>query len=168
MIFLLLIPRFGWQSVGRQGQQHDIRSMCSPLDAQDAVDNPDKEVVFFAIGFETTAQIDRGDGGAMRCRSLQHLHQPRDDRAADQGHPGITGPTPVDFTKPGASPPSSVTWPYRFVPAVSKAPGGGEFEPLDILASIAMLLQLGPEGRCEVENQYSRWSTRRAIRPPWH
>ena len=34
----------------------DVRAVYSPLDAvQIAKDNPDKEVVFFAIGFETTA-----------------------------------------------------------------------------------------------------------------
>ena len=47
--------------------------------------------------------------------------------------------------------------PYRFVPEVYGKPlVVAGFEPLDILASVAMLLTQLREGRCEVENQYSR------------
>jgi len=47
--------------------------------------------------------------------------------------------------------------PYRFVPEVYGKPMVvAGFEPLDILASVHMLLQQIREGRCEVENQYTR------------
>jgi hydrogenase expression/formation protein HypD len=47
--------------------------------------------------------------------------------------------------------------PYRFVPDVYGKPlVVAGFEPLDILASVHMLLAQLREGRCEVENQYSR------------
>ena len=47
--------------------------------------------------------------------------------------------------------------PYRFVPDVYGKPMVvAGFEPLDILASVHMLLQQIREGRCEVENQYTR------------
>ena len=47
--------------------------------------------------------------------------------------------------------------PYRFVPEVYRKPlVVAGFEPLDILAAVAMLLRQIREGRCEVENQYSR------------
>ena len=47
--------------------------------------------------------------------------------------------------------------PYRFVPAEYGLPlVTAGFEPLDILQAIAMLLTQIREGRCEVENQYSR------------
>ena len=47
--------------------------------------------------------------------------------------------------------------PYRFVPAsYGKPVVTAGFEPLDILHAIAMLLAQIREGRCEVENQYSR------------
>ncbi|MGV8056401.1 hydrogenase formation protein HypD, partial [Mycobacterium kansasii] len=47
--------------------------------------------------------------------------------------------------------------PYRFVPEVYRKPlVVAGFEPLDILASVAMLLRQIREGRCEVENQYKR------------
>ncbi|MDT0400093.1 hydrogenase formation protein HypD, partial [Streptomyces sp. DSM 41636] len=47
--------------------------------------------------------------------------------------------------------------PYRFVPAVYHKPiVVAGFEPLDILASVHMLLRQIRDGRCEVENQYTR------------
>ena len=47
--------------------------------------------------------------------------------------------------------------PYRFVPAQYGKPlVTAGFEPLDILQSIVMLLRQINEGRCEVENQYTR------------
>jgi hydrogenase expression/formation protein HypD len=47
--------------------------------------------------------------------------------------------------------------PYRFVPEVYGKPMVvAGFEPLDILASVHMLLQQIRDGRCEVENQYTR------------
>ena len=47
--------------------------------------------------------------------------------------------------------------PYRFVPAQYGKPlVTAGFEPLDILQAIAMLLAQIREGRCEVENQYTR------------
>jgi hydrogenase expression/formation protein HypD len=47
--------------------------------------------------------------------------------------------------------------PYRFVSETYKTPlVVAGFEPLDLIASVAMLLKQIREGRCEVENQYSR------------
>ena len=47
--------------------------------------------------------------------------------------------------------------PYRFVPAQYGKPlVTAGFEPLDILQAIAMLLTQIRDGRCQVENQYSR------------
>ena len=47
----------------------DIRMVYSPLDAlRIAKENPDRTVVFFAIGFETTAPVDRADAEARQGR----------------------------------------------------------------------------------------------------
>ena len=67
----------------------DIRMVYSPLDAlRIAKQNPDREVVFFAIGFETTAPstaLTLKRARAERRRELLgHVH-PRDDRAAAAG-----------------------------------------------------------------------------------
>ncbi|HEY7605030.1 MAG TPA: hypothetical protein VH760_12275, partial [Gaiellaceae bacterium] len=47
--------------------------------------------------------------------------------------------------------------PYRFIPEeYGKQVVVAAFEPLDLLASTAMILRQRAEGRCEVENQYTR------------
>ena len=74
----------------------DVRMVYSPLDAlRIARENPDREVVFFAIGFETTAPVDRADAEARPRRGRHELlvHvQPRDDRAAAAGAARVARP----------------------------------------------------------------------------
>ena len=70
----------------------DVRFVYSPLDAlKIALDNPDKQVVFFAIGFETTAPstaVTLVRARDLQLVQLQRVLQSRHDRAADQGDPG--------------------------------------------------------------------------------
>ena len=74
----------------------DVRMVYSPLDALElARRNPDREVVFFAIGFETTAPATaltllraRADG----VRNFSRLLQPRHDRPAAARDPRLAGP----------------------------------------------------------------------------
>ena len=110
----------------------DIRMVYSPLDAlRLAKQNPDRQVVFFAIGFETTAPL----------RAL--LDSP--DLRLD----GFIGPGHVS-TVVGARP-------FEFIPKdYGKPVVVAGFEPLDILHAIRMILAQLSEDRCEVENQYSR------------
>ena len=69
-----------------------------------AVENPDRDVVFFAVGFETTAPstavtlLRARDAGRHQ---LQGLLQPRHDRPADQGHPRVARPPPRRLPRPG-------------------------------------------------------------------
>ncbi len=70
----------------------DVRIVYSPLDAVElARRNPDKEVVFFAVGFETTAPANAmavwRANGAGRAE-LQRPGLPRDGPAGDGGDPG--------------------------------------------------------------------------------
>src|SRR4249919_960444 len=139
----------------------DVRFVYSPLDAlKVAVDNPDRQVVFFAVGFETTAPS-----------TAVTLVKARDDRVMNFSvfcnHVTIVPPIKAILDSPdlrlnGFIGPGHVSTvvgnrPYRFVPEVYGKPlVVAGFEPLDILASVAMLLTQIREGRCEVENQYSR------------
>jgi hydrogenase expression/formation protein HypD len=139
----------------------DIRMVYSPLDAlRIARENPDRQVVFFAIGFETTApstaltlQRAKREGiGNFYCFSnhvtilppLRALLESPDLRID-----GFIGPGHVS-TVIGARPFEFVTRDYQRPLVISG------FEPLDVLQSIRMLLAQIAEGRCEVENQYSR------------
>jgi len=139
----------------------DVRFVYSPLDAlKVAADNPDRQVVFFAVGFETTAPS-----------TAVTLVKARDDRVMNfsvfSNHVTIVPPIKAILDSPdlrldGFLGPGHVSTvvgnhPYRFVARdYGKPLVTAGFEPLDILQAIAMLLAQIREGRCEIENQYTR------------
>jgi hydrogenase expression/formation protein HypD len=139
----------------------DVRMVYSPLDAlRIAKQTPDREVVFFAIGFETTAPSTaltlkraKAEGvGNFSC-ICNHVTIVPPLRALlespDLRLDGFIGPGHV-CTVVGARP-------LEFIPADYDRPVVvSGFEPLDILQSIQMILRQLRDGRCEVENQYKR------------
>jgi hydrogenase expression/formation protein HypD len=139
----------------------DVRMVYSPLDAlRIARANPEREVVFFAIGFETTAPSTaltlkraKAEGVPNFLCFCNHVTIVPPLRALlespDLRLDGFIGPGHVS-TVVGARP-------LEFIPAdYGKPVVVSGFEPVDILQSVLMVLtQLG-EGRCEVENQYKR------------
>ena len=139
----------------------DVRMVYSPLDALDlAVRNPEREVVFFAIGFETTAPstaltLLRARQLGVRNFSVFCNHvtiAPPLEAILQTDGVRIDG-----FIAPGHVSTIVGTRPYDFIsrdygkPVVVAA-----FEPTDILQSVLMLMRQLVEGRCEVENQYTR------------
>ena len=139
----------------------DVRVVYSPLDAlRIARENPDREVVFFAIGFETTAPSTALTLKRARAESVKnfscicsHVTIVPPLRALlespDLRLDGFIGPGHV-ATVVGARP-------FEFIPADHGKPVVvAGFEPLDILQAIAMILRQLADGRCEVENQYKR------------
>jgi hydrogenase expression/formation protein HypD len=139
----------------------DIRMVYSPLDClQIAKNNPEKEIVFFAIGFETTAPstaftilqaaAENINNFSMFCNHV--LVIPALKALLDNPDLQLDG-----FVGPGHVSMVIGSNPYEFISQEYKKPiviSG--FEPLDILQSIWMLLWQLVENRCEVENQYSR------------
>ena len=139
----------------------DIRMVYSPLDAlRIARENPEREVVFFAVGFETTAPSTaltlkraKQDGVPNFSVVSNHVTIVPPLRALlespDLRLDGFIGPGHVS-TVVGARP-------FEFIPADYGRPiVVAGFEPLDLLQSVYMVLRQLAEGRCEVENQYSR------------
>jgi hydrogenase expression/formation protein HypD len=139
----------------------DVRMIYSPLDALAlARKEPDRHVCFLAIGFETTAPATavtlrraRVEGQANFSVFCNHVLIEPPLRAILET-PGLA----VDaFVGPGHVSSVIGTDAYRFVveehgrPVVVSA-----FEPLDLLQAIAMILRQRADGRCEVENQYTR------------
>jgi hydrogenase expression/formation protein HypD len=139
----------------------DIRMVYSPLDAlKIAKANPDRRVVFMAIGFETTAPSTavtllraEADGVANFSLFCNHVTILPAIKAIldspDMRLDGFLGPGHVS-TVIGAAPYEFICRDYRRPLVVAG------FEPLDVLQSVAMLLDQLAEGRCEVENQYTR------------
>ncbi|MGH3851736.1 MAG: hydrogenase formation protein HypD, partial [Pseudonocardiaceae bacterium] len=139
----------------------DVRFVYSPMDAlRVAAQNPDRQVVFFAVGFETTAP----------STALTLLKAQRDGIANFSvfcNHVTIVPPIKAILDSPdlrldGFLGPGHVSTvvgnrPYRFVSETYGKPlVTAGFEPLDILSAIEMLLMQIREGRCCVENQYGR------------
>lgn len=160
---LMRVPASGGASlIKAKAGGADIRMVYSTLDAlRIAREEPAREVVFFAIGFETTTpptamaiRLAARDGLRNFSIFCNHVLTPAAMRAIlgggeGAGLDGFIGPSHV----------SAVIGvrPYRFVATEFRKPiviAG--FEPLDVLQSIAMLLRQIEEGRCEVENQYGR------------
>jgi hydrogenase expression/formation protein HypD len=139
----------------------DVRMVYSPLDAlRIARENPDREVVFFAIGFETTAPSTaltllraKAEGLPNFSVFCNHVTIVPPLRALldspDLQLDGFIGPGHVS-TVVGARA-------FEFIPAEYGKPiviSG--FEPLDMLQSLRLVLRQLAEERCEVENQYTR------------
>lgn len=139
----------------------DVRFVYSPLDAlKVATDNPDRQVVFFAVGFETTAPstavtLTRAKQLGLSNFSVFCNHvtiEPPIRAILDSPDLRLSG-----FLGPGHVSTVIGTAPYRFVSQEYGLPlVVAGFEPLDILQSVQMLLAQLVEGRCEVENQYIR------------
>jgi hydrogenase expression/formation protein HypD len=144
-----------------KAQGADIRMVYSPLDSlQIAKDNPDKEVVFFALGFETTAPstaltILQAASEKIHNFSMFSNHVlviPALKALLDNPDLQLDG-----FIGPGHVSMVIGTEPYEFISQEYQKPiviSG--FEPLDIIQSLWMVLQQIVENRCEVENQYNR------------
>jgi hydrogenase expression/formation protein HypD len=139
----------------------DIRIVYSPLDAlRIARQEPARQVVFFAIGFETTAPSTaltlkraRAEGAANFSVLCNHVTIVPPLRALldspDMRLDGFIGPGHV-CTVVGARPFEFIASRYGRPVVISG------FEPLDLLQSIQMLLAQLRAGRASVELQYSR------------
>ncbi|RZV45222.1 MAG: hydrogenase formation protein HypD [Acidimicrobiales bacterium] len=139
----------------------DVRVVYSPLDAVDiANDNPDKEVVFFAVGFETTAPANamavhqaHGRGLTNFSVLVSHVLVPPAIEAI------MTSPDVRVNAFLAAGHVCSVmgTRQYEPIAAMYNVPiVVTGFEPLDVLDGIRRAVAQLESGRAEVENAYER------------
>ncbi len=148
----------------------DIRIVYSPADAlKMAQANPSRHVMFFAIGFETTAPstaltLMRARALGLRNFSIFSNHVtiiPAMRAILDSPDMRIDA-----FIGPGHVSTVIGCRPYEWIATNERKPVVvSGFEPLDILQSIVMILRQLNEGRAEVENQYRRvvpWEGNRA------
>lgn len=145
----------------------DIRMVYSTLDAlQIARDNPEREVVFFAIGFETTtpptalailqAQQEQLANFSVLCchvltpAAVTHILESPEVRQ--------WGTVPIDgFIGPAHVSTVIGSRPYeQFAANYHKPVVIAGFEPLDVMQAILMLIAQVNDGRAEVENEFSR------------
>ena len=158
---MLRVPGTSTDLLALRARGADVRMVYSPLDAlKIAAAHPDREVVFFAVGFETTAPANAMAVAEAARRGIDNfsvlvshvlvppamtaiLDSPTNQVQAflAAGHVcAVMGWTEYE----------PIAARYR-VPIVVTG-----FEPLDLLAGILMAIRQLEEGRAEVENQYSR------------
>lgn len=139
----------------------DVRLVYSPMDALAlARQHPTREVVFFALGFETTmpstaltilrAETEQIHNFSVFCNHITII--PTIKAILDSPELTLDG-----FLGPGHVSMVIGDGPYEFIAQHYHKPlviSG--FEPLDILQSVWMVLKQLAEGRCQVENQYQR------------
>ncbi len=143
----------------------DVRMVYSPLDALKlAKRNPDREVVFLALGFETTAPStaltvmaaakEGVENFSVFCNHIMIV--PALKALLDSPDLKLDG-----FVGPGHVSTVIGARVYEFVPReYGKPMVVSGFEPLDVLQSVAMIIKQIVEGRAEVENQYTRFVSR--------
>ncbi|WP_213764885.1 hydrogenase formation protein HypD [Caballeronia sp. dw_19] len=145
----------------------DIRMVYSPLDALKlAVDNPRREVVFLAIGFETTtpptalaiqqaAREGLKNFSVLCCHvltpaAITHiLESPEVRQYGTVEIDGFVGPAHVSIVI-GSGPYEGFAKTHR-KPVVIAG-----FEPLDVMQAILMLVRQVNDGRAEIENEFTR------------
>ena len=139
----------------------DIRMVYSPLDSlKIARQNPDKRVVFMAIGFETTAPSTAMTMLRAAAEGLQNFSIfcnhvtiiPAIKAILDSPDLRLDG-----FIGPGHVSTVIGCRPYEWIARSEGKPVvTSGFEPLDLLQSIVMLLRQLHAGEAKVENQYKR------------
>jgi hydrogenase expression/formation protein HypD len=158
---MLRVPGSRGDLLSLRSRGADVRVVYSPLDAlRIARENPSRRVVFFAVGFETTAPANamavwraRREGVTNFSMLVSHVLVPPMIAAilqsASNRVQGFLGPGHVCAVM-GLGEYEALSARYR-VPIVVTG-----FEPLDLLEGIWMTVRQLEAGRAEVENQSAR------------
>ena len=158
---MLRVPGSGKSLFDAKAEGADVRIVYSPLDALKlAQANPEKQVVFFAVGFETTAPANamavwQADHIGVENFSLLVSHvlvPPAMETLLSSDNCVVQGFLAAGHvcTIMGFEEYLPIAEKYKVPIAVTG------FEPLDLLEGIYMVVRQLEEGRHEVENQYTR------------
>lgn len=167
---MLRVPGSQADLLSVKAQGGDVRMVYSPLDAVKlAQKNPDKQVVFFAVGFETTAPANAMAVWQAQKLGLTNFSILCSHVLVPPAMEAILG-SPQNrvqgFLAAGHVCAVMGYWEYEPI-----APRYGVpivitgFEPLDLLQGIYLTVKALEEGRAEVENQYARAVTRAGNQP---
>lgn len=167
---MLRVPGSSKSLFDAKAEGADVRIVYSPLDALKlAKANLQKQVVFFAVGFETTAPANamavwQADHEGLENFSILVSHvlvPPAMEALLSSEHCVVEGFLAAGHvcTVMGFEEYFPIAQKYE-VPIVVTG-----FEPLDLLEGIYMVVQQLEEGRHEVENQYTRAVKREGNRP---
>jgi len=167
---MLRVPGSTTDLLAVKSEGADVRIVYSPLDAVKlAQKHPDRQIVFFAVGFETTAppnamsvwQADRLGLDNFSILVSHVLVPPAMEAILGSPNNRVQG-----FLAAGHVCAVMGFWEYEPIAARYRIPiTVTGFEPLDLLHGIHMTVQALERGSVGVENQYSRAVTRDGNRP---
>lgn len=144
-----------------QAQGRSINIVYSPLDALTlAKENPDEQIVFVGVGFETTTPLVAMAIKRAKAMGLKNFSV----FVAHKNMPGALETIVADpalkidaLILPGHVSTIIGVKPYEFLARKYGIPGViTGFEPVDVLQGIAMIMRQLHEGRAEIETAYSR------------
>jgi len=167
---MLRVPGSSADLLSVKSEGGDVRIVYSPLDAvQLAEQNPDREVVFFAVGFETTAPANAMAVWAAREKGIENfsilsshvLVPPAMEAILSSPRNRVQG-----FLAAGHVCAVMGFWEYEPLAEEYQIPiVVTGFEPLDLLQGVFMTVKALEEGRWGVENQYVRSVNRDGNKP---
>lgn len=167
---MLRVPGSGKDLLQVKAEGGDVRMVYSPLDAVKlAEDNPDKKVVFFAVGFETTAPANALSVVEAKRKGLTNY-------SILSSHVLVPPAIEAILSSPGskiqgflaAGHVCTVMGYEEYIPLAEKYKVPiviTGFEPVDILQGILATVRQLEEGKAVVENQYSRVVSRQGNVP---
>jgi hydrogenase expression/formation protein HypD len=167
---MLRVPGTSDDLLAVKARGGDVRIVYSPLDALHAAqEHPDREVVFFAVGFETTAPA---NAMAVYQAAVQGL----ENFSLLVSHVLVPPAMEAILTSPQnrvqgflAAGHVCTVMGYTEYEPLARAYGVPivvtGFEPVDILQGVYMCVRQLEEGRAEVENQYRRAVRRQGNQP---
>lgn len=158
---MMRVPGSSSSLAAQKAAGHDIRIVYSPLDALDIAErNPDREVIFMGVGFETTtptiaAAILEAQARGLANFSVYCAHKttpPALRAIANDPETTIDG-----FILPGHVSTITGLAPFSFLVDEFSTPGVVTgFEPVDILEGIYMLVEMVVGGKPAIDNAYRR------------
>jgi hydrogenase expression/formation protein HypD len=167
---MLRVPGSATDLLSVKAAGGDVRMVYSPLDAVKlAQQNPDRQVVFFAVGFETTAPANAAavwQAGHLGLKNFSILSSHVLVPPAMTAILGSPQNLVQGFLAAGHVCAVMGYWEYEPLAEQHRTPiVVTGFEPLDLLEGIYLTLKALEEGRWGVENQYARAVTRSGNRP---
>ena len=167
---MLRVPGSSTDLLSIKASGGDVRMVYSPLDAVKlAQKHPDREVVFFAVGFETTAPANAAAVWQAHHLGLTNFSILSSHVLVPPAMAAILG-SPLNlvqgFLAAGHVCAVMGYWEYEPLAEQYRTPMVVTgFEPLDLLEGIYTTLVMLEEGRWGVENQYARAVTRTGNQP---
>ncbi len=162
---MMRIPGNQYTLLYKKAKGCNVQMVYSPLNAVDlARENPDKEVVFLSVGFETTTPVIALSLYKAKCQGINNYSVLTANKTMPEAIKTLAGDRELaidGFLYPGHVAAIIGTDFFSYIAYnMEKAGVVAGFEPLDILYSVNTLLKNIFEGKSTLENMYSRIVTK--------